>query len=80
MEQTRNSVVKAGINPTFVPTGERSVWARSQLRFIFSVARYNDFAKENLYSPYLDYVGAKQWGYTIGRNGYQNTQNIQFGI
>jgi len=80
VEQTRNSVAKAGINPTFVPTGERSVWAKPQLRFIFSMARYNDFAKENLHSPYLAYVGAKQWGYSIGRNRSQNTQNIQFGI
>ena len=57
---------KFGIYPTFVPTGERSVWARPHLRFDFSVARYNDYAKENLYSPYLSYVGPKQWGYYFG--------------
>lgn len=64
-----NSMIKAGIYPTFVPTGERSVWARPHLRFVFSLARYNDYAMESLYSPYLQFVGAKQWGYYLGIKG-----------
>ena len=35
VEQTKEEAVKFGINPTFVPTGERSAWARPHFRFVF---------------------------------------------
>ncbi|MGD9328621.1 MAG: carbohydrate porin [Cyclobacteriaceae bacterium] len=60
------TTVKVGIYPSFVPTGERNVWARPHLRFDFSLAWYNDYAMENLYSPYLEFMGEARWGYYFG--------------
>lgn len=60
------SMIKFSIAPIFVPTGQRDTWARPHLRFVTSVARYNDFAMESLYSPYLQFVGEKRWGYYFG--------------
>jgi len=60
------SMVKFSLSPVYVPTGGKSTWARPHLRFVASVARYNDFAKETLYSPYLQYAGAEQWGAYFG--------------
>lgn len=61
-----NSVIKFSLAPMLVPTGEKSMWARPQLRFVTSIARYNDAAMKNLYSPYLQFVGEKRWGYYLG--------------
>lgn len=52
--------------PVIVPTGERSFWARPEIRFVTSVSFYNKFAQENLYSPYLQSVGKKKVGYYFG--------------
>lgn len=60
------STFKVTVAPIFVPTGQRDTWARPQLRFVTSVARYNDYAMESLYSPYLQFVGEKRWGYYFG--------------
>ena len=60
------SVVKFSLAPIFVPTGQRDTWARPHLRFVVSVARYNDYAMESLYSPFLQEVGAKRWGHYFG--------------
>ncbi|OIQ41791.1 MAG: hypothetical protein BM563_00300 [Bacteroidetes bacterium MedPE-SWsnd-G1] len=60
------SMTKFSIAPVLVPTGERDVWARPHLRFVASAAYYNDYAKESLYSPYLQFAGEKQWGYYFG--------------
>lgn len=60
------SMVKLSLSPVYVPNGQKSTWARPHLRFVVSVARYNDFAKETLYSPYLQYAGAEQWGSYFG--------------
>lgn len=60
------SMFKFSLAPVYVPTGERDTWARPHLRFVASVSRYNDFAMESLYSPYLDFVGSKRWGYYFG--------------
>ncbi len=57
---------KISISPTFVPTGEKDTGARPHLRFVWSLAHYNNAAKENLYSPYLQFVGKQQWGYYFG--------------
>ena len=57
---------KISIAPTLVPTGEKDTGARPHLRFVCSLAHYNDAAKENLYSPFLQFVGHKQWGYYFG--------------
>jgi len=60
------TMVKLSLAPILVPTGERDVWARPQLRFVASLARYNDYAMESLYSPYLEFVGPERWGYYFG--------------
>jgi maltoporin len=59
-------MTKLSIAPTLSVTGERSAWARPHLRFVFSLARYNDAASENLYSPYLEFVGSQKWGHYFG--------------
>lgn len=60
------SMTKLSIAPIYVPTGQRNTWARPHLRFVASLARYNDFAMESLYSPYLQFVGSRRWGYYFG--------------
>ncbi len=57
---------KFTIAPVLVPTGEHSVWARPHLRFVASFARYNDYAMDSLYSPYLEFTGSKRWGQYFG--------------
>ena len=59
-------MTKFSLAPTLVPTGEKNYWARPHIRFISSVAFYNKYAQENLNSPYLEFVGAKPWGYFFG--------------
>jgi maltoporin len=59
-------MAKISLSPTLVPTGEKSAWARPQLRFVFSLAHYNEAAKNSMYSPYLSYTGPKDWGYYFG--------------
>jgi len=60
------SMVKFSVSPVYVPTGIRDTWARPHLRFVASVARYNDYAMESLYSPYLQFTGSKRYGYYFG--------------
>ena len=59
-------MVKLSIAPTVVPNGERSVWSRPHFRLVYSLARYNKFAADNLYSPYLAQTGSKRWGQYFG--------------
>lgn len=60
------SVVKFSVAPVYVPTGESNTWARPHLRLVATVAKYNNYAKESLYSPYLQFAGAKSWGTYFG--------------
>ena len=53
--------MKFSAPPIYVQTGKKDTWARPHLRFVASVAHYNDFAKETLYSPYLQFAGQKFW-------------------
>jgi maltoporin len=64
--QEAAQMVKFSIAPTFVPNGKRDVWSRPHFRLVYSVARYNKFAADNLYSPYLQQTGSKTWGHYIG--------------
>lgn len=57
---------KLSISPTFVPTGKRDTNARPHLRFVVSLAHYNNAAKNAMYSPYLEFVGPKSWGHYFG--------------
>ncbi|MDW7691826.1 carbohydrate porin [Flammeovirgaceae bacterium SG7u.111] len=65
-EQDWYRMWKLSLVPTVAVRGERSVWSRPHLRFIYSLARYNDLARDNLYSPYLGLVGAEKWGHYFG--------------
>ncbi len=60
------SMLKFSVAPVYVPTGQRDTWARPHLRAVVSVARYNDYAMESLYSPYLEFTGSRRWGYYFG--------------
>ena len=60
------SMLKFSVAPVYVPTGERNTWARPHLRFVISAARYNDYAQETLYSPYLELTGPRKWGTYFG--------------
>jgi len=65
-DQPSASMLKFSIVPTIVPTAKADPWARPHLRLIYSMAKYNKFASDNLYSPFLAEVGHKTWGYYIG--------------
>lgn len=60
------SMVKFSFAPTLTPTGVKEAFARPHIRLVTSVARYNDAAMDNLYSPYLNFAGKKRWGYYLG--------------
>lgn len=64
--QDAAQMMKLSIAPTIVPSGKRDVWSRPHFRFVYSLARYNKFASENLYSPYLAQTGKKQWAHYFG--------------
>lgn len=51
--QDFGQMAKFTIVPTFVSTAVKDVWARPHFRLVYSVAHYNKFAADNLYSPYL---------------------------
>lgn len=60
------SMTKFTIAPVYVPTGQKNIWARPHIRFVASVARYNDYAQESLYSPFLQFTGKREWGTYFG--------------
>jgi maltoporin len=60
------NMTKFTIAPVYVPTGQKSIWARPHMRFVASIAKYNNYAKETMYSPYLQFVGKKSWGTYFG--------------
>ena len=59
-------MVKLSLVPTIALRAERSVWSRPHLRFIYSVARYNDFAVQNGYSSALEVLGNDKWAHYLG--------------
>jgi len=59
-------MTKLSFAPVLVPSGIKDYWGRPEIRFVSSVAFYNDFAKENMYSPYLEMVGPESVGYYFG--------------
>jgi len=56
---------KFSFAPTIAPVGKRSVWCRPHIRFVCSLARYNDYARDNHYSSFLQ-LNQKRWGTYIG--------------
>lgn len=59
-------MTKLTIAPTLVPTSQRDVWARPHFRLVYSLAHYNSFASDNLYSPYLAQSGSRKFGQYLG--------------
>jgi maltoporin len=59
-------MIKFSIAPTVVPNGKRDVWSRPHFRLVYSIAHYNKFAADHLYSPYLAQTGSKRWGHYLG--------------
>lgn len=59
-------MTKFTIAPTFVPGAKRDVWERPHFRLVYSVAHYNKFAANNLYSPFLAQSGSQSWGQYLG--------------
>lgn len=64
--QDAAAMTKFSLVPTIVPTAKADPWARPHFRFIYSVAKYNQFAADNEYSPFLKETGPRKWGQYIG--------------
>lgn len=64
--QDAAQMTKFTIAPTIVPGAVRDVWTRPHFRLVYSIAHYNKFAAENLYSPYLAQSGSQSWGHYLG--------------
>lgn len=59
------SMWKFSFAPTIVPLGKKNAWCRPHIRLVMSAAKYNDYAKNNHYSPYLQ-LNNNSWGTYIG--------------
>jgi len=59
-------MTKFTIAPTIAPGAQRDVWTRPHFRLVYSLAHYNKFAADNLYSPYLSQSGSRSWGQYLG--------------
>lgn len=59
------SMWKFSLAPTIVPLGKRDPWSRPHIRLVGTVARYNDYARDHNYSPFLQ-INQKRWGSYIG--------------
>lgn len=60
------TAVKLSIAPTVVPTGERSNWARPEMRLIYTLGLYNQAAVDQLMSPYLQAMGPTKVAHFLG--------------
>jgi maltoporin len=65
-DQPSASLIKFSFVPTIVPTAKADPWARPHLRLIYTICRYNDFAANHFYSPFLSETGPTKWGHYIG--------------
>jgi maltoporin len=65
-DQPSASLIKFSFVPTIVPTAKSDPWARPQLRLIYTLCRYNEFASTHAYSPFLSEAGPNKWGQYIG--------------
>ncbi|QCK14212.1 maltoporin [Mangrovivirga cuniculi] len=59
-------VTKLSFVPTIALRGQRSVWSRPHIRFIYSIARFNQAAQQDQFSPFLQLTGPKEWGHFFG--------------
>jgi maltoporin len=49
-----------------VPTGERSAWARPEMRLIYTIGFYNQAAVDQRMSPYLQTMGPTKVAHFFG--------------
>ncbi len=59
-------MIKFAIAPTFSPSGKLGVYARPHIRFVYSIAWYNLYSRQNLSSPYLSSFGENTFGHYFG--------------
>lgn len=60
------TAVKLSLAPTVVPSGERSPWARPEMRLIYTIGFYNQAAVDQRMSPYLRTIGASKVAHFLG--------------
>jgi maltoporin len=60
------TAVKLSIAPTIVPSGERSPWARPDLRLIYTIGFYNQAAVDQRMSPYTQTIGPDKVAHFLG--------------
>ena len=60
------TAVKLSIAPTVVPSGERSPWARPEMRLIYTLGLYNQAAVDQRMSPYLQTMGPNKVAHFLG--------------
>jgi maltoporin len=60
------TAVKLSVAPAVVPTGERSAWARPEMRLIYTLGLYNQAAVDQLMSPYLQTMGPTKVAHFLG--------------
>lgn len=60
------TAVKLSLAPTVVPTGERSAWARPEMRLIYTLGLYNQAAVDQRMSPYLQTMGPNKVAHFLG--------------
>lgn len=60
------TATKLTVAPTIVPTGQRSVWERPHFRLFYTLAFYNQAARDALMAPYLQTFGPDAVGHYLG--------------
>jgi len=60
------TAVKLSVAPTVVPTGERSNWARPEMRLIYTLGLYNQAAVDQRMSPWLQTMGPSKIAHFLG--------------
>jgi maltoporin len=60
------TATKLSIAPTVVPTGERTAWARPEMRLIYTLGLYNQAAVDQRMSPYLQTIGTNKVAHFLG--------------
>lgn len=60
------TAVKLSIAPTIVPSGERSPWARPEMRLIYTIGFYNQAAVDQRMSPYTQVIGPDKVAHFLG--------------
>ena len=52
-------------HPRLFHWAKKDPWSRPHIRLVYTLAHYNDYARDHNYSPYLQ-VNQKSWGSYVG--------------